>query len=119
MEKQIKLWIARDQGYMVYDSQHECSDNINGEYHRGDLHIFYDTPELTGYWKGGSFYDGEDDLIRWKHPHRLFQSARECCKIPSYMFPEVEEGKCYMLRSDALEVDEVIERIDKKWKEEK
>lgn len=63
MKDRKKLYIARDIG-------EDDEDNTN---HKGNLHIFYDTPEL---------YYG-----KWIN-------ARKIADIPSYMYPEIEDGQC-------------------------
>jgi len=114
MEKQVKVWIARDEGYKIYETEHDYRDDEFGVKHDGDLHLFYDTPEFTGLIEGGPFIDENGETL-YRERHHVFKLARECCSIPSYMFPEIKEGKCYLLKSDALEVDEVKEKIKELW----
>lgn len=61
-----RIYIARDEGQTLED----------GTEVRGELHIFYDTPELK--------YNREKGL--W-----CFENARVICKVPSYMYSEIKE----------------------------
>lgn len=61
-----KIYIARDEGQTLEDDKKL----------KGELHIFYDTPELK--------YDFEKRI--W-----CFKNARVICKVPSYMYPNIKE----------------------------
>lgn len=81
-----KLWIARDSDYITYDY---VNDDY-GKKHKGELHIFYDTPELelkkdnpTKYWSCSKRY--------------CWEKARELAVIPSYMYPEIAPCTCWQL----------------------
>lgn len=70
--KQIgTMYIARDEG--VYCDDYERKG-------QGKLHLFYDTPLLHK--------DPKTDTYK-------FDCARCIAEIPSYMYPDIEEGDCY------------------------
>lgn len=73
MEKDYKIWLARDEA--KYDE----------DYHnqRGDIHLFYDTPQLV--------FNKEKRLLCW-------ENARKIATIPSYMFPELKEETCVVFK---------------------
>jgi len=96
MVKEIQVWIARDEGYTEYDSFHSMTDYIDGLKKPGKLHLFYDTPMLEGYDKGGEFVNEFGETV-WRTGFRYYKLARECCEIPAYMFPEIKEKTCKRL----------------------
>lgn len=87
----MKLWIARDTKYTTYF--YEC-DDYGEEQVRGNLHIFYDTPELL--YVDGVYNENRKNDNDWyqRSQYYKWQNARLICDIPSYMFPEIKEGEC-------------------------
>lgn len=76
MNKNSKLYIARDEG--IYDDDYNYVKP-------GKLQIFYDTPkiicnDITGTYRYGL--------------------ARVVSEIPSYMYPDIQEGECYEITLD-------------------
>lgn len=67
----VRMWIARDNGEYIDDVKQV-----------GDIHLFYDTPMKVKDEKTG----------RW-----IFSCSRMICKLPSYMYPWIEDGHCYEL----------------------
>ena len=86
MKENLKLWIARNEGY--YDDEDE-NLRITGE-----LLICYDQPILE--------YDSDKRRKMWKYS-RIMHEA------PSYMFPEIEEMTCRVFTTHTIE--EIIEII--------
>lgn len=78
----IKLWIARDEGYDE-EFMHDRYTHITGE-----LHLFYDRPELVR--------DSTDDRIKWTN-------ARVIGNPESYMFPDIKEKECVELTGKTFE----------------
>ena len=65
------IYIARDEG-ICYDEDERKS--------QGNLHLFYDTPLIHR--------DPQTNTLK-------FDCARCIAEIPSYMYPDIEEGDCY------------------------
>lgn len=72
----IKIWIARDEGEWDEDAQKI-----------GNLHIFYDSPELL--------FDGERKILHWSN-------ARMIAQLPSYMYPQIKDKECFVFNDIKL-----------------
>ena len=73
----VKIYIARDEETYDYSEDPDEPQKIPGE-----LHIFYDTPELR--------LDPRSGIWTWTN-------ARKICTIPSYMYPMVRERQMLVL----------------------
>lgn len=73
MEKDYKIWLARDEAEYDKDFPNK----------RGDIHLFYDMPQLV--------FDSKKWLFYWGN-------ARKIATIPTYMFPELEEKSCVVFK---------------------
>lgn len=73
MNKNISIYIARDEGIILKDDDYP---------QKGKLHLFYDTPILD--------YDYELRIFKWT-------CARMIGEIPSYMYPSIKEKECIKL----------------------
>lgn len=69
----FRLYIARDEG--KWDE---------GVQTTGELNLFYDTPQLL--------FDIDKRISYWGN-------ARKIAKIPSYMYPQVKDKECYVLKN--------------------
>ena len=65
------IYIARDEGVWYDEDDHKT---------QGKLHLFYDTPLIHR--------DAQTNTLK-------FDCARCIAEIPSYMYPDINEGDCY------------------------
>ena len=75
-DKIIRMWLARDEGIYL--------DDMDDTPQVGKLHLFYDTPLVHT--------NSETKNLR-------FDCARIICEVPSYMYPDIEEGDCVELNN--------------------
>lgn len=75
LDSPTKMYLARDENYFTE----------NDVYMNGDLNLFYDKPRLE--------IDEHTRTRKWSY-------ARKIATLPSYMYPDVQEMTCHIIKAD-------------------